>query len=126
MPMIDSDRGSLLKPTAWVFIQTCIMTKVCVVYQRCNILDHSTLSSEIAGIKAKQALGANTTVVSMPFSAAITPDVSKKAILSLVNQVNTNIFDGLSERQLIVLYIALHWITGLVQLEGLESTMYAV
>jgi hypothetical protein len=62
----------------------------------------------------------------MPFSAAITPDVSKKAILSLVSQANTNIFDGLSERQLIVLYITLHWITGLVQLEGLESTMYAV
>ena len=54
---------------------------------------------------------ADTTVVSIPFSLAITPDVAKVALKALFQGViESHSLDALSERQLVCTYICMHQI----------------
>ncbi|KAI0712750.1 hypothetical protein C8T65DRAFT_646796 [Cerioporus squamosus] len=48
-------------------------------------------------------------VVSIPFSLAITPDVSRKALSQLLD-VSDSAFDQWNERQLESTYVSLHWV----------------
>ena len=54
---------------------------------------------------------ADTTVVAIPFSLAITPDVSKAALKALTRDADeSHLLDALSERQLVCTYVCLHQI----------------
>ncbi|KAJ8472930.1 hypothetical protein ONZ51_g8176 [Trametes cubensis] len=54
---------------------------------------------------------ADTTVVAIPFSLAITPDVSKAALKALIRGADeSHLLDSLSERQLVCTYVCLHQI----------------
>ena len=54
---------------------------------------------------------ADTTVVAIPFSLAITPDVSKAALKALIREADeSHLLDSLSERQLVCTYVCLHQI----------------
>lgn len=62
---------------------------------------------------ARQDIPPDTTVVSCPFTLAITPNVSRNALSEILSDLNakpTFSFDGWSERQLICSYICMHWI----------------
>ncbi|KAH9856273.1 SET domain-containing protein [Lenzites betulinus] len=62
---------------------------------------------------AVQDIPADTTVVSIPFSLAITPEVSKRALETTLygDQHGTSEgLEGLSERQLVCAYLCMHWI----------------
>ena len=58
---------------------------------------------------ASSDVPADAVVVSIPFSLAITPDVSKNALKQLLKQ-SEDAFAQWSERQLECTYVALHWI----------------
>jgi hypothetical protein len=70
---------------------------------------------------AVQDIPADETIVSIPFSLAITPEVARAALQSIRQSCNislnyddfTNNLAGWSERQLICTYICLHWIEEL-------------
>ncbi|KAA1473478.1 SET domain-containing protein [Dentipellis sp. KUC8613] len=59
-------------------------------------------------IVAADALEADSTIVTCPFSLAITPELSKRALLTVLK--DDAILGGWSERQLICAYIVFHWI----------------
>lgn len=62
-------------------------------------------------IIASNDLPPDTTVVSIPFTLAISPDVSSKALESLFAASAQNIsLGGWSERQLVCTYICMHWV----------------
>ena len=50
--------------------------------------------------------------MSCPFSLAITPDVSRKALISVLGSSASSALDIWSERELICSYLCLHWILG--------------
>lgn len=54
------------------------------------------------------ALEPETTIVTCPFSLVITPNLSRTALLTLLQ--NETIISNWSERQLICAYICFHWI----------------
>ncbi|TFY66560.1 hypothetical protein EVG20_g4534 [Dentipellis fragilis] len=59
-------------------------------------------------IVATDALEADSTIVTCPFSLAITPELSRRALLTVLE--DESILRGWSERQLICSYIVFHWI----------------
>ncbi|GBE87482.1 SET domain-containing protein [Sparassis crispa] len=62
---------------------------------------------------AREDIPADTTIVSCPFSLAITPELSKRALNELIRSSGpTNTLDEWSERQLICAYICMHWVFG--------------
>ncbi|KAH9915320.1 SET domain-containing protein [Fomitopsis serialis] len=61
---------------------------------------------------AGQDILPGTTVVSCPFKLAITPEVSRQALISVLTSTDLSPLDTWSERQLICSYICLHWILG--------------
>ncbi|KAI0351679.1 SET domain-containing protein [Trametes cingulata] len=64
-------------------------------------------------VVARNDVPADTAVVSIPFSLAITPDLAKKALLkSFAASGNASVAElgGLSERQLVCTYVCMHWI----------------
>ncbi|CCM00966.1 uncharacterized protein FIBRA_03014 [Fibroporia radiculosa] len=71
---------------------------------------HAAFRTERSGysVIASQDLRSDTTVVSCPFSLAITPEVSKNALTTLLGPTFTG--QSWSERQLICSYICMHWI----------------
>ncbi|KZT69429.1 SET domain-containing protein [Daedalea quercina L-15889] len=60
---------------------------------------------------ATQDIPSDTTVVSCPFNLAVTPDVSRRALISVLGSADTSLSTW-SERQLICSYLCLHWIFG--------------
>jgi len=65
-----------------------------------------------SGLKvlARDTVPADTCIASCPFSLAITPEVSKKALLTLLKSPDG--LDKWTERQLICTYLSLHWVLG--------------
>ncbi|KAI0072171.1 SET domain-containing protein [Panus rudis PR-1116 ss-1] len=62
-------------------------------------------------VVAKNHVSPDTTVVSMPFSLAITPELSSRALRSLLQSDRASAsLDTWTERQLICTYICMHWI----------------
>lgn len=64
-------------------------------------------------ILAASDIPADATVVSIPFSLAITPEGSKNALqgtLGVSGDAIRGALDNLSERQLICTYLCMHWI----------------
>ncbi|OJT10951.1 Ribosomal lysine N-methyltransferase set10 [Trametes pubescens] len=62
---------------------------------------------------AANDISADVTVVSIPFSLAVTPDGAKKALqetLKGFDDVTAGALDSFSERQLVCTYLCLHWI----------------
>ena len=85
-------------------------------------------------VQAARDLPADTTIVSMPFGLAITPDVARGALAALRTDplpdgqvADENREDGASgsertfrfllERQLICSYVCVHWVLGLAHWE---------
>ncbi|TFY63912.1 hypothetical protein EVJ58_g2957 [Rhodofomes roseus] len=61
-------------------------------------------------VVARQDIPSDTAVVYCPFNLAITPDISRRAITSILTSTDHSSLDNWSERQLICSYICLHWI----------------
>ncbi len=64
-------------------------------------------------VLAASDIPADATVVSIPFSLAITPDGAKKALQETLKgsgDAPKGELDSLSERQLICTYLCMHWI----------------
>lgn len=64
-------------------------------------------------ILAANDIPADATVVSIPFTLAITPEGSKDALhetLKASGDATKGALDSLSERQLICTYLCMHWI----------------
>ncbi|KII86638.1 hypothetical protein PLICRDRAFT_55553 [Plicaturopsis crispa FD-325 SS-3] len=61
-------------------------------------------------VVAKDALPPDTTVVSCPFSLAVTPEHARAALRGILGQVGAQDIDQWSERQLVCTYLVLHWI----------------
>ena len=54
----------------------------------------------------------DTTIVSCPFSLAITKDASKKALVNLLGLAETAVLDTWTERQCIASYLVFHQVLG--------------
>jgi len=61
-------------------------------------------------VLARDTVPANACIISCPFSLAITSEVSKNALLSLLKSPPS--LDKWTERQLICSYLSLHWVVG--------------
>ncbi|THH16441.1 hypothetical protein EW146_g4197 [Bondarzewia mesenterica] len=72
--------------------------------------DHVRFVTNLSGyrIVAIEPLGPDTTIVTSPFALAITPSLSKNALVTVLR--NEEIVRDWSERQLICSYICFHWI----------------
>jgi len=77
-----------------------------------NVLftDHDLAGPTGLLVVASEQLNADETIVTCPFSLAITPTTSKRALLTLLD--NEALLNAWSERQLICVYIAFHWIVS--------------
>jgi hypothetical protein len=69
----------------------------------------ATVSSGLS-ILASEAIEPDATIVTCPFSIIITPVLSKGALLPILR--DASVLGRWTERQLIIVYICFHWITG--------------
>ncbi|OCH91312.1 SET domain-containing protein [Obba rivulosa] len=61
-------------------------------------------------VVAAEDIPPETTAISCPFSLAVTPELSKHALLTLFKTDHTTTLDAWSERQLICTYLCMHWV----------------
>ena len=59
-------------------------------------------------VVAKDAIGTDTSIISCPFSLAITPGLARQALIAVFEQAETLV--GWNERQLVCTYISMHWV----------------
>jgi hypothetical protein len=59
-------------------------------------------------LRTKIPLSGNTTICTLPLSAAITPETARMALASVCHSVDSLL--GLNERQLICAYMTMHWV----------------
>ncbi|KAI0790317.1 SET domain-containing protein [Irpex lacteus] len=59
---------------------------------------------------ARDKIAQNTSIVSCPFSLAVTPELARQALVAIFQ--GTEILQGWNERQLVCTYISLHWVYG--------------
>ncbi|KAI0830093.1 SET domain-containing protein [Trametes gibbosa] len=88
--------------------------KTWLVNNGAHIHPHAHFQEMASGFDVTAAgdIPADTTVVSIPFSLAITPEVSREALASTLDAQNETSLSlaGLSERQSICAYLCMHWI----------------
>ena len=77
----------------------------------CYILTHWLLCVVPSGFNviAKNDIEKDSSIVSCPFSLAVTPQLAKQALLKVFGQVEN--LQRWNERQLVCTYISLHWIS---------------
>jgi hypothetical protein len=61
-------------------------------------------------VHAREDVPLDSCIVSCPFSLAVTPQVSKNALVALLK--SSAALDKWTERQLICTYLSLHWVIG--------------
>lgn len=97
------------------FTHTPVSSKVIVRFKWCSTFLIFTIDWEVpAGLSviADAKLPSNTTIVTCPFSLAITEDSARQSLLNLLNLTDLIAAKSWTERQWITSYLCFHWIDG--------------